>query len=191
MDKKKKLKSFSLLQEPQKPSTAMNASIENEIAVNNMEKQILVNSVAFLEAEDKMLTRLTELEMKMELTTITLKATMARIQELEESNAELMEDLTPAERYKLKMEKRRTDHEDEMRRKRGVTNEDRYAMGWCESEWQELDVDDNRVGIYDKSQIVYYHVESDEQRFDLPDGHILCDDGLIWDTKYIANREQN
>ena len=183
MDKKKKLKSFSLLQEPQKPSTAMNASIENEIAVNNMEKQILVNSVAFLEAEDKMLTRLTELEMKMELTTITLKATMARIQELEESNAELMEDLTPAERYKLKMEKRRTDHEDAMLRKYGQHPDDmRRAMGWLESEWQVLDVDDNRVGIYDKSQIVYYHVESDEQRFDLPDGHILCEDGLIWDT---------
>jgi len=157
------LKSISLLQEPQKPSTAMDAAIQ----------------------------RLTELEMKMELTTITLKATMARIQELEESNAELMEDMTPAERYKIKMDKRRRDHEDEMRRKRGVTEEDRYAMGWCESEWQVLDVDDNRVGIYDKSQIVYYHVESDEQRFDLPDGHILCEDGLIWDTNYMAKRGQN
>ena len=157
------MKSISLLQEPQKPSTAMDAAIQ----------------------------RLTELEMKMELTTITLKATMARIQELEESNAELMEDMTPAERYKIKMDKRRRDHEDEMRRKRGVTEEDRYAMGWCESEWQVLDVDDNRVGIYDKSQIVYYHVESDEQRFDLPDGHILCEDGLIWDTNYMAKRGQN
>lgn len=120
----------------------------------------------------------------MELTTITLKATMARIQELEESNAELMEDLTPAERYKIKMEKRRTDHEDEMRRKRGVTDEDRYAMGWCESEWQELE-------DHGMPHPVYYHVETDEQRFTLPDGHILCDDGLIWDTKYIAKREQN
>jgi hypothetical protein len=176
VDKKKKLKSFSLLQEPQKPSTAMNASIENEIAVNNMEKQILVNSVAFLEAEDKMLTRLTELEMKMELTTITLKATMARIQELEESNAELMEDLTPAERYKIKMEKRRTDHEDAMLRKYGQHPDDmRRAMGWLESEWQVLDE-------HDMPHVVYYHVESDEQRFDLPDGHILCEDGLIWDT---------
>jgi hypothetical protein len=136
------------------------------------------------------LTRLTELEMKMELTTITLKATMARIQELEESNAELMEDMTPAERYKIKMEKRRTDHEDEMRRKRGQHPVDmRYAMGWCESEWQVLD--DLRVGLHDVPRIVYYHVESDEQRFDLPDGHILCEDGLIWDTNYMAKRGQN
>ena len=163
MDKKKKLKSFSLLQEPQKPSTAMNASIQL----------------------NKMMTRLTELEMKMELTTITLKATMARIQELEESNAELMEDMTPAERYKIKMEKRRTDHEAEMRRKRGVTNEDRYAMGWCESEWQVCNEEHNMP------HVVYYHVETDEQRFKLPDGHILCDDGLIWDTKYMAKRGRN
>jgi hypothetical protein len=176
----------------------MNASIEKQIAVNSIEKQILVNNAVFLEAmarnqdleksnaekliedeaEDKVLTRLAELEMKMELTTITLKATMARIQELEESNAELMEDMTPAERYKLKMEKRRRDHEDEMMRKRKQHPDDmRRAMGWLESEWQVLEE-------HNMPHVVYYHVESDEQRFDLPDGHILCEDGLIWDTNY-------
>jgi hypothetical protein len=162
VDKKKKLKSISLLQEPQKPSTAMNAAVELYNTLTP-EKQIELYKTLTLEQRIAVIDAL-------------FLAAQARMKELEESNAELMEDLTSAERYKIKMEKRRTDHEAEMRRKRGEMSpvQKRYAMGWLESEWQVLE---------EQTHVVYYHVDSDEQRFDLPDGHIFCeDDGLVWDT---------
>lgn len=182
MDEKKKLKSISLLQEPQKPSTAMNATIElNNLSFCDDEK-------AVAKAMDPTIqfNRLLKLEQQIAANNAALLANMAMMKELEESNAELMESMTTAQRYKIKMEKRRTDHEDEMRRKRGEMSIEqmRYAMGWSESEWQVLEG-------HDMPHEVYYHVENDEERFTLPDGHILCEDGLIWDTKYMAKRGQN
>jgi hypothetical protein len=183
VDKKKKLKLFSLLQEPQKPSTAMNATIQ----LSNLSFCDDKKAVAKAMDPTIQLNRLLILESQIAANDAALLANMAMMKELEESNAELMESMTTAQRYKIKMEKRRTDHEDEMRRKRGEMSIEqmRYAMGWSESEWQVYDEE------HDMPHVVYYHVETDEQRFTLPDGHILCEDGLIWDTKYMAKRGQN